>query len=100
MLQRIVVEEVLNYAISNKGCQCQDKSKQLLFHIKREKEIGKSKIVETIYLRFSFFKKRSGLLIKTLIRVASANIRSIIIFKVLSINEQVKNKKKRIIKGL
>lgn len=55
--------------------------------------VGKSRVVKTIYLGFSFLKKRSELVIAVLIRVATANIRNATMYSALNIDGRMKNKK-------
>lgn len=50
-------------------------------------------MVEVIYLKFSFFKKRSILLIVALTTVIIANIRDVIINRAMDIDRSIKNKK-------
>ena len=97
-LQRVVVEEVLSHAISNKGCQCQDKGKQLLLYVRKEGRVRKSRIIEAIQLGFGLLKKRSKLLIAASTRASAADIGGVTIHRALSIDGRVKNKKQRIVK--
>ncbi len=84
-LQRVVVEEVLNHAIRNKGNQCHLKSDQVLLYVRGEGGVGKSRIVKAIHLGFSFLKRRKELLIAVPIGAATANIGDATIHGALSI---------------
>lgn len=84
-LLRVVIKEVLNHAILNKGNQCYHESEQLLLYIRGEEEVRKSRFVKAIYLGFGFFKRQKELLIVALISAATANIGGAIIHRVLSI---------------
>lgn len=61
--------------------------------LEEKKNVKKSKIVKTIYLRFGFLKKRFKLLIAALTKAAVTNIKGVIIDKILSINRHIKNKR-------
>ena len=93
IFQRVVTQEVLSHVISNKKCQCLGRDKQLLFYIRRERGVGKRKIIEAIYLGFSLLKIRSELLIVAPTGVAAVKIRGATIYKALSIDRHEKNKK-------
>lgn len=54
--------------------------------------IRKSRIVKAIYLGFSFFKKRSKLVIIVSTGAIVANMRDTTIYDALSIDEHMKNK--------
>lgn len=56
--------------------------------------------MKAIHLGFSFLKKRFKLVIAAPARAAVANIGGATIHRTLSIDERIKNKKKRTIKGL
>ncbi len=86
-LQRVVVEEVLNYAILNKVNQCHLRSDQLLLYVRREGGVGKNRIIKAIHLGFSFLKKRKKLLIIALIRAVIAKIGGATIYKALNIDD-------------
>ena len=45
-LQKVVVEEVLNYVIFNKENQYHHRSKQLLLYVRRKEGVGKNRIVK------------------------------------------------------
>lgn len=68
--------------------------------MKKEKGVKKSRVVKAIYLRFSFLKRWSELLIIALIDAGIANTRGTTIYRALNINEHLYNKKQRIIKNL
>ncbi len=55
-LQRVVIEEVLNHPICNKGNKCLLKSDQLLLYVRGEGGVRKSRIIKAIHLGFSFLK--------------------------------------------
>ncbi len=86
-MQRVVVKEVLNYAICNEGNQCHLRSDQLLLYVREEGGVRKSRIVKAIYLEFSFLKRQKELLIVTPIRAAAANIGDATIHGTLSIDD-------------
>ncbi len=86
-LQRVVLEEVLNHVIRNKGNQCHLRSDQLLLYVRREGGVGKSKIVKAIHLGFSVLKRRKELLIAAPTGAAAANIGGTTIHGVLSIDD-------------
>ncbi len=90
-MQRVVVEEVLNYAICNEGNQCYLRSDQLLLYVRGEGGVGKSKIVKGIHLGFSFLKRRKELLIAALIGAATANIGRATIHGMLNIDDYIQN---------
>lgn len=54
--------------------------------------IRKSKVVKAIYLGFSFFKKRSKLVIAVPTEAIVANMRGATIYGALNIDEHMKNK--------
>lgn len=62
-MQRVVVKKTLNHLIINKGHQCQNRSKQFLYYVKKKGGVGKNRVVKAIYLGFNFLQKRSELLI-------------------------------------
>lgn len=59
-----------------------ESSKQSFQYIRREREVRKSKVVETIYLGFNFLKKRSEFLIVATTRALVANIDNAAVYKV------------------
>lgn len=85
-LQRVIVEEVLNHAILNKGNQCHLRSYQLLLYIRGEGGVGKSRIVKTIHLGFSFLKRQENLLVAAPTGAAAANIGGATIHGALNID--------------
>ncbi len=93
-LQRVVVEEVLNHAIHNEGNQCHLRSDQLLLYVRGEGGVGKSRIVKTIHLGFSFLKKRKKFLIAALTGAASANIGDVIIYGARSIDDCIQKQQR------
>lgn len=88
-MQKFIFKKALNYAIINKKRQYWDKNDQFLFYIRREERVGKSRVVKAIYLKFSFLKKQSKLLIVILTGIAIINIEGTTIHKALSINKHV-----------
>lgn len=61
--------------------------------MRRERDIGKNRVVKAIYLGFGFLKIRFELVIVAPTRAAMANIRGAIIYGVSSINRHMKDNK-------
>lgn len=53
----MVIEETLYHVLMSKDIQYQDKSQQLLFHIRGESVIRKSRVVKIIKMSFIFLEK-------------------------------------------
>lgn len=88
-MQIIVVEKMLNHTIFNKENKYRYRNKQLLLYIRGKKRVEKSKIIKTIYLRFSFLKKQIKLLVAALIEAITANIDNATIYGALSIDDYI-----------
>ncbi len=93
-LQRLVIEKVLNYAIRNEKNQCHLRNDQLLLYVRGERRVGKSRIVKSIYLGFSFLKRQKALLIAALTRAATANIGGATIHGALSIDDCIQKQQR------
>ncbi len=88
-LQRVIVKEVLNHAILNKGNQCHHRSEQLLLYVRGERGVGKSRVVKAIHLGFSFLKRQKELLVAAPTGTATANIGGATIHGALSIQDRI-----------
>ncbi len=89
---------MLNHTIRNRENQCHLKSDQLLLYVRRKGGVRKNRIVKTIYLGFSFLKRRKVLFIAVPIRAVTANIGGTTIYGTLSINDYIQ-KQQRLVKG-
>lgn len=93
------MKKTLNHVIFNKGNQCHYKSDQLLLYIKREKGVGKNKVVRAIHLGFNYLKKQTKLLILAPTRATMAKISGATIYGALSIYDCILNKNQYMVKG-
>lgn len=88
-MQRVIIKKTLNYAILNKENQYRHRNNQLLLYVREEKKVRKNRVIKAIYLKFSFLKRQTKLLIAAPTSAVVANIDRAIIYKILSINEYI-----------
>ena len=98
-LQRTVVEETLHNAITVGGNQCSERSQQLLLYVRGERGVGKSRVVKAIHMRFMFLERQSELLLAAPTGAAAANISGATVHGALSIDNRMRSKKQKTVKG-
>ena len=90
----MVAEETLHHAITVERNQCSNKSQQLLFYVKDEGRIRKSRVVKAIYMRFMFLERQQELLLAAPTGAAAANINgAMAVHGALSIDNPLQSKK-------
>ncbi len=57
-LQRLVVEEIMDYIIKNKGKMRLDTGKQLLLYVRGEGGVGKSWVIKALEMGFALLDRR------------------------------------------
>lgn len=70
-LQRLIVKDVFDYMIQNKGRFFVIKENQLLLYINGKKEIGKNCLIYALKIGFIFLNKKNKFIILVLIRFAA-----------------------------
>ena len=74
-LQRLVVEEVMHHVINSKDKPpCVDLDSQMFFYIHGAGEVGKSRIIKAIEIRFLLLQQKEGLLIAAPTSAAASGI--------------------------
>lgn len=58
-LQYLIIKEILDHAIRNKGKMYLDSNQQLLIYVRSKSGVGKSKIVKVIEMGFTLLSKRN-----------------------------------------
>lgn len=86
-LQHLVVEQVFQTIIDSKGKQCINRDSQMLLYVRGEGDVGKSRVIKTIKIRFSLLCRRPELVITALTGAAATNIGGATIYAALDIND-------------
>lgn len=82
----LIIKDIFNCVIQNKGQLCITREDQLLLYVKREIKVVKSRKIYKLEIGFILLNKRNEPMIFVLIKYAVKGIRKIIVHTALSIN--------------